>query len=82
MPVSKGRRKPKRVHTVAAPAPEEKKPSPKWYIVLMFALMAIGVIIILLNYMGVFAGGEADRMYLYIGLGCIAAGFLMTLWYR
>ena len=82
MPVSKGRRKPKRVHTAAAPAPEDKKSSPKWYIVLMFALMAIGVIIIILNYMGIFAGGQADRTYLWIGLGSIAAGFLMTLWFR
>ena len=84
MPVSKGRRKPKRVHATAAPAPKEDKSSPKWYVVLMFALMAIGVLVILLNYMGVFDqnGNDAIRMYLYIGLGCIAVGFLMTLWYR
>ena len=81
MPVSKGRRKPKRAHTVAATPPKEDKTSPKWYAALMFSLMAIGVVVIILNYIGVFPGGT-DNNYLYMGLGGIAAGFLMTLWFR
>ena len=81
MPVSKGRRKPKRAHTVAAPPPKEEKTSPKWYAAVMFSLMAIGVVVIILNYIGVFPGGT-DNNYLYMGLGAIAAGFLMTLWFR
>jgi hypothetical protein len=81
MPVSKGRRKPKRVHAAAAPAPREHKTSPKWYAAVMFSLMAIGVVVILLNYIGVFPGGT-DNNYLYMGLGGIAVGFLMTLWYH
>ena len=47
----------------------------------MFGLMAAGVVVIILNYIGVFPGGTANN-YLYVGLGGIAAGFLMTLWYR
>jgi hypothetical protein len=81
MPVSKGRRKPKRVHTTAAPPPKDEKSSSKWYVATMFVLMAIGVVVILLNYIGVFPGGT-DNNYLYMGLGSIAVGFLMTLWYR
>jgi hypothetical protein len=81
MPVSKGRRKPKRVHTTAAPPPKEDKTSSKWYVATMFTLMAIGVVVILLNYIGIFPGGT-DNNYLYMGLGSIAVGFLMTLWYR
>lgn len=81
MPVSKGRRKPKRVHTTAAPPPKQSKSSPKWYAAVMFSLMAIGVVVIILNYIGVFPGGT-DNNYLYMGLGGIATGFLMTLWFR
>jgi hypothetical protein len=81
MPVSKGRRKPKRVHTTTATPPKEEKTSPKWYAALMFSLMAIGVVVIILNYIGVFPGGT-DNNYLYMGLGAIAVGFLMTLWYH
>ena len=47
----------------------------------MFSLMAIGVVVIILNYIGVFPGGT-DNNYLYMGLGAIAVGFLMTLWFR
>ena len=81
MPKSKGRRKPKRVRPMAAPPPKEDKSSPVWYVALMFTLMAIGVVVIILNYIGVFPGGT-DNNYLYMGLGSIAVGFLMTLWYR
>lgn len=81
MPKSKGRRKPKRVHPTAAPPPKEEKSSPVWYVALMFTLMAIGVVVIILNYIGVFPGGT-DNNYLYMGLGAIAVGFVMTLWFR
>ncbi|HSQ36601.1 MAG TPA: cell division protein CrgA [Acidimicrobiia bacterium] len=81
MPKSKGRRKPKRVQHPAAPPPKEEKRSPRWYAILMFALMGAGVVVIILNYIGTFPGGT-DNNYLYMGLGGIAIGFLMTLWYR
>ncbi|MBM3696277.1 MAG: cell division protein CrgA [Actinobacteria bacterium] len=81
MPVSKGRRKPGRPRPAAAPTPKAEKTSPKWYVVLMFSLMAIGVVVIILNYIGIFPGGT-DNNYLYMGLAGIATGFLMTLWYR
>jgi hypothetical protein len=81
MPVSKGRRKPTRARPAAAPTPKAEKTSSKWYVALMFSLMAIGVVVIILNYIGVFPGGT-DNNYLYMGLAGIATGFLMTLWYR
>ncbi len=81
MPKSKGRRKPKRVKQVAQIPAKDHRPSPIWYAAIMFTLMAIGVIVIVLNYIGVFPGGT-DNNYLYMGLGAIAVGFLMTLWYR
>jgi hypothetical protein len=81
MPKSKGRRKPKRVSPIAPPPPKDHRPSPVWYAAIMFTLMAIGVIVIVINYIGLLPGGT-DNNYLYMGLGAIAAGFLMTLWYR
>ncbi len=85
MPVSKGRRKkakrrptpPKR-----PPAPAEQKgPSPTWYVVTMFGLMGLGILIVLVNYMGFLPGGTSN-LYLLGGLACIAIGFAMTLDYR
>ena len=75
MPKSKGRRKPKRV-VHEPPPPKEVKVSPTWYVALMFGLMAVGVLIIVLNYIGLMPG---ELRWLYIGLGAIAVGFMMTL---
>ena len=81
MPKSKGRRKPRRV---TPPVVEHKdtKVSPKWYVALMFSLMAIGVIVIISNYIGIVPGGHSHSSYLYSGLGAIALGFLMTMNYH
>jgi len=84
MPVSKGRKKAKRRPT-PPPKPnpiKAKGPSPRWYVVLMASLMVGGLLLILLNYMGLVPGGDTDNMYLLLGLGGIGAGFAMTLNYR
>lgn len=80
MPQSKGRRKPKRQIT-PPPVHHDEKVSPKWYAALMFSLMAIGVLLIILNYIDLVPGGHAS-IWLYSGLGAIAAGFLMTMNYH
>ncbi len=83
MPESKGRKKAKR-RPPPPPKPDpikEKGPSPTWYVVLMFGLMAVGMIIILANYINVLPGGTSNT-YLLIGLAGIAAGFGMTLNFR
>lgn len=77
MPKSKGRRKPNRAIT-PPPVHKETKVSPRWYVALMFALMAGGVLMIILNYIGVFPGGQ-QSIYLYSGLAAIGIGFMMTL---
>lgn len=80
MPKSKGRKRPSR--TVVKPvAHKDTKVSPMWYVVLMFSLMAIGVLVIILNYIDLVPGGQRS-MFLYSGLGAIAAGFLMTMNYH
>lgn len=77
MPKSKGRRKPKRVINTPPP-PKEVKVSPTWYIVLMAGLMTIGVIVIILNYIGIMPFDDPIN-WLYMGLLAIAAGMVMLL---
>jgi len=77
MPKSNGRRKPKRV-VHKPPPPKEVKVSPTWYIVLMGTLMAVGVIVIILNYIGLMPFDDPIN-WLYVGLGSIGVGFMMTL---
>ena len=80
MPKSKGRRKPKR-HLTPPPVHHEEKVSSKWYAAAMFSLMALGVLVIILNYIDLVPGGQRS-MFLYSGLGSIALGFLMTMNYH
>ena len=82
MPKSKGRKKAKR-RPPPPPKPDpikEKGPSPAWYQAVMFSLMGIGVLVIVLNYIGIF--GDTTNLLLLIGLGMIAGGFMMTLNFR
>lgn len=85
MPKSKTRKKKRRTATQpktrSASVIKDKGPSPMWYVALMFGLMAVGALIIILNYVGVMPGGTSNR-WLIIGLVGIAAGFTMTLNYR
>jgi hypothetical protein len=83
MPVSKGRKKAKR-RPPPPPKPDPikaKGPSPKWYIATMFGLMALGTLVILLNYMDLMPGGTGNS-WLLTGLAGIAGGFAMTLNFR
>ncbi|GBD85606.1 putative septation inhibitor protein [bacterium BMS3Abin02] len=80
MPKSKTRKKKRQVesHGPAHPAPKRKPPSPRWYVITMFALMGLGVVLVVLNYVFPLFGGWG----LWIGLVAIAGGFLMTTSYR
>jgi acyl-CoA synthetase (AMP-forming)/AMP-acid ligase II len=83
MPVSKGRKKAKKRPPPPSKADpvKAKGPSPLWYVILMFGLMAVGLVVILLNYMDVLPGGT-DSKYLLAGLAGIGVGFAMTMNYR
>jgi hypothetical protein len=43
--------------------------------------MAAGVAVIIVNYIGIFPGGTNNK-YLFMGLGSMAVGFGMTLWFH
>jgi hypothetical protein len=66
------------------PPPKKKpKPSPRWFGVLVLSIMAIGVLMIILNYLGLIPGTEgATNFYLFFGLGFIAVGFLAATQWR
>jgi hypothetical protein len=57
------------------PIPNDQKVSPLWVPVLMFALLGLGVVVIILNYLNVLPG-DADNSYLLLGLALITGGFI------
>jgi hypothetical protein len=81
MPKSKGRTKRSVGRYELRPARKQKpKKSPRWYGPTVLVVMAIGVIVIVLNYIGLMpgTGGHAQTLYLFVGLGLIAIGFVGT----
>lgn len=67
-----------------APPKKKPKPSPPWYGPAIIALMLLGVLVIVLNYIGRMpgTGGVASNAYLFGGLGLIAVGFLAATQWR
>jgi hypothetical protein len=63
------------------PIPKEEKVSPRWVPVMMFALMALGSILIIINYLGVLPGGTSNT-YLLVGLGLILASIVTATQWR
>ncbi|MFM7062457.1 MAG: cell division protein CrgA [Actinomycetes bacterium] len=66
--------------TVAA----SKMPSPRWVPVLMFTLWGAGLLVIVLNYMGVLPGSSdgGNGWYLVGGLVAILTGIMVSTRYR
>jgi hypothetical protein len=63
------------------PVPQSQKVSPGWVPVVMFGLLAIGLIIIFCNYLGVLPGGTKNS-YLLVGLGSILGGIITATQYH
>lgn len=49
--------------------------------VVMFTLLGLGMITIIINYLGLLPGG-AKNSYLFVGLGGITAGFMLATQWR
>ena len=67
------------------PAPQARRaPSPRWVPILMFALWGVGLLVIILNYLGVMPGGGEDGSgwYLIAGLVSILGGIMVATQYR
>lgn len=78
MPKSKNR--PQRRRPQPPPKPKPKQ-SPSWVGALFFVLLGLGVLVIILNYVGVLPGGTRPVL-LFVGLGLMAAAFILaTQWH-
>jgi cell division protein CrgA len=83
MPKSKSRQKRSGQRYQLEPARKQRrKASPRWYGPLILAVMAAGVVIIVLNYVGKVPGSSGtENGYLFLGLGLIGVGFIgLTFW--
>ena len=64
------------------PKPKAAKESPLWVPSTMFAALLVGVAVIIGNYLELLPGGNAQNSYLFIGLGMLIFGFVMSTQYR
>jgi hypothetical protein len=79
MPKSKSKRS--RYQPPPKPRP---KASPRWFGVTVLAILFAGVLVIVLNYLGIqqILPGAPRNLWLWSGLGAIAVGFgLATQWH-
>jgi len=76
VPVSKSKRS-----RYTPPPPKKQAGSPPWVPTLMFSLFAVGIIVVVANYMGLLPGAQQNS-YLLLGLGEITLGFIVAPMYR
>jgi hypothetical protein len=63
------------------PVPRSAKVSPPWVPVLMFTFLAVGLVVIFCNYIGVLPGGTKNS-YLLVGLASILFGIVTATQYH
>ncbi|MDP9330191.1 MAG: cell division protein CrgA [Actinomycetota bacterium] len=81
MPKSKGRTKKSATRYQLRPArKKQSKASPRWYGPMVLGVMGVGVMVIVLNYIGLMptTHGNGTSLFLFVGLGLIALGFIGT----
>jgi hypothetical protein len=64
------------------PPPKALAPSKLWVPVAMATLLAVGLLIIVLNYLNVLPGDQTENRYLLLGIGLISGGFVVATNYR
>jgi hypothetical protein len=64
------------------PKPKTAKESPLWVPSTMFTCLLLGVVVIVGNYLQLLPGGTAQNSYLFVGLGLLIAGFILSTQYR
>jgi LPXTG-motif cell wall-anchored protein len=85
MPKSKNRAKKTRSRYDLHPARKQHtKKSPRWYGPLILTVMGAGVVVIVLNYMGIMpgTGHQTSSLFLIGGLALIGLGFIGTTFWR
>jgi hypothetical protein len=57
-------------------------PSPMWVPILMFTLLGLGILVILMNYIGLLLPGATSNAYLVLGLVLILSGIVTATQFR
>lgn len=73
---------PHNIKSVETLRPISDEPSPPWVAWLMFGLLALGMIVIFLNYTGLVPGGETHNGFTLLGLGFILGGIVTATRFR
>src|SRR5690242_21883576 len=76
MPQSKSKRS-----RYTPPPPKKAPPSPLWYGIAITTLLALGLLVVVTNYIGLLPG-EAENRYLIVGLVLISGGVMMATGYH
>lgn len=76
MPQSKSKRS-----RYTPPPPKKAPASALWVPVTMFTMMLTGVAVVICNYLGLLPNGASNN-YLFVGLGLLVGGFVMSTQYR
>ncbi len=84
MPRSKPRKKepPPKPGRYTPPQPKTAKHSALWVPSAMFAFLGAGIAVLIGNYLQLLPGGEAQNSDLFLGLGLLIAGFVLSTQYR
>lgn len=64
------------------PVPREQKVSSRWVPILMFTFLALGMVMIVFNYLNLLPGDDPSNWYLLGGLGLITMGFVVATRWR
>jgi hypothetical protein len=65
-----------------APKPKTAKRSPLWVPATMFTCLLLGIFVIVGNYFELLPGGQAQNSYLFVGLGLMIGGFVLSTQFR
>jgi len=60
------------------PKPKTAKRSPLWVPATMFTALGTGMVVILGNYLQLLPGGTVRNSYLFLGLGLLISGFVLS----
>ena len=75
-------KRPKPSGRYTPPAPRAQNASPVWVPFLMFGALAVGMLVILANYVDLLPGDGPNNWYLLAGLGFITVGFITSTKYH
>jgi hypothetical protein len=64
------------------PPKKNLEPSKLWVPVAMAALLVVGLLVIVLNYLNVLPGDQTENRYLLLGIALISGGFVVATNYR